>query len=436
MTAAIVFSVLLITGNALFVAFEFSLITARRGDINDLAAQGNRAARRVLRQMEDVDGYLAACQFGITLTSLALTAVFEPAVQQSLTPFLAEVMTPQLAVSVSVVVAIVVATIVQVIVGELFPKTVAITIPTPIVLWTSWPMKWAYRLSAPLNYTYNRLANQIVRLLTGKSVLEANKAQIYDTDVLLSLAHQQGHINDDQHELMQAVLEFTTRTAREVMTPADRVISFRVDDEAQTVYAQMREARHTRYPVFDGDDLIGYVLMHDIFRQRLEGVFDLKAILREIPGIPETVHLDRLRAEYREHPILAVYDERNQFVGIITGEDLLEEIVGEILDEDEEPDRPPVERLASGLTIIDGTALIEEVSAALELQFEVPDGVDTFGGLLLSHLGREPQCGDEIALPPWKFTVKECEGFSILLVEGEELEEAMAPAEAPTPSQS
>src|SRR5690606_31952558 len=106
-------------------------------------------------------------------------------------------------------------------------------------------------------------------------------------------------------------------------------------------------------------------------------------------AVPETVRLDRLRAEYREHPIMAVYDERNEFVGIITAEDLVEEIVGDILDEGEEPDRPVVQRLPNGAVLIDATALIDEVAQTMGLELEPPDGVDTFGGLLLSRLGRE-----------------------------------------------
>jgi len=416
--SAILFSLLMVLLNALFVAFEFSLIAAKRVDVRELADRGSKAARRVLGQMEHIDGYLAACQFGITLTSLALTAVYEPAVRAALTPLLGAYVSPQVAISISAVLAIGTATVVQVIFGELFPKSVAITVPVPVVLATSGPMRLAYALSAPLNATYNRMANWIVKSLTGKSVQEAQESESLDTGVLLRLAYEQGRIDGDQRQLMQAVLEFPTRTAREVMTPADRVIGFQLNESEQMVHRTMRRERHTRYPVFDGNELKGYVLMHDLFRQRLEGVFDLNAIIREIAAVPETVRLDRLRAEYREHPIMAVYDERNEFVGIITAEDLVEEIVGEILDEGEEPDRPVVQRLPNNSVLIDATALIDEVSQGIGLELEPPDGVDTFGGLLLSRLGREPKPGDVVRHNGWAFVVRESEGFSIRLVEG------------------
>ena len=416
--SAILFSLLMVLLNALFVAFEFSLIAAKRVDVRELADRGSKAARRVLGQMEHIDGYLAACQFGITLTSLALTAVYEPAVRAALTPLLGAYVSPQVAISISAVLAIGTATVVQVIFGELFPKSVAITVPVPVVLATSGPMRLAYALSAPLNATYNRMANWIVKSLTGKSVQEAQESESLDTGVLLRLAYEQGRIDGEQRQLMQAVLEFPTRTAREVMTPADRVIGFQLNESEQMVHRTMRRERHTRYPVFDGNELKGYVLMHDLFRQRLEGVFDLNAIIREIAAVPETVRLDRLRAEYREHPIMAVYDERNEFVGIITAEDLVEEIVGEILDEGEEPDRPVVQRLPNNSVLIDATALIDEVSQGIGLELEPPDGVDTFGGLLLSRLGREPKPGDVVRHNGWAFVVRESEGFSIRLVEG------------------
>ncbi len=416
--SALLVSLLLIVLNALFVAFEFSLIAAKRVDVRELADRGSKAARRVLGQMEHIDGYLAACQFGITLTSLALTAVYEPAVRAALTPLLGAYVSPQVAISISALLAIGTATVVQVIFGELFPKSVAITVPVPVVLATSGPMRLAYALSAPLNATYNRMANWIVKSLTGKSVQEAQESESLDTGVLLRLAYEQGRIDGDQRQLMQAVLEFPTRTAREVMTPADRVIGFQLNESEQMVHRTMRRERHTRYPVFDGNELKGYVLMHDLFRQRLEGVFDLNAIIREIAAVPETVRLDRLRAEYREHPIMAVYDERNEFVGIITAEDLVEEIVGEILDEGEEPDRPVVQRLPNNSVLIDATALIDEVSQGIGLELEPPDGVDTFGGLLLSRLGREPKPGDVVRHNGWAFVVRESEGFSIRLVEG------------------
>ena len=415
---ALLVTLLMVLGQAFFVAYEFSVVAVRQHEVERLAAKGHRGARRVLRQLEQVDGYLAACQFGITLTGLALTAAFEPAVQAVLTPLLQAWMPQSMAASLSVVVAVGTATAVMVVFGELFPKTVAITVPVPIVLATSGPMRWAYLLSTPLNATYNRAANFIVKLLTGKSVQEAHSAESFDAEVLLRLAYEQGRIDDEQHELMNAVLEFPTRTAREVMTPAHQVVGFDLSENAETVYRRMQKARFARYPVFDGEELVGYVLMHDLFRQRLEGRFDLKAVLRDIVRVPETVHLDRLHAEYREHPIMAVFDERNQFVGIITAEDLLEEIVGEILDEDEEPERPVVQRLNPGTVLIDATALIEDVCSELDLRCDAPDGVDTFGGLLLSRLGREPKPGDVIPIPPWSFVVKECKGFSIRVVEG------------------
>lgn len=403
--------------NAFFVAFEFSIIAAKRGEISDLAERGHRAARRVLGQMEHIDSYLAACQFGITLSSLALTAVFEPAVQAALTPFLGAFVATQLAVSISTAFAIGTATGLQVVIGELFPKAVAITVPVPVVLATSGLMRWAYVLSTPLNATYNRMANRIVKSLTGKSVHEARDLESFDAEVMLRLAYEQGSIDGLQRQLMNAVLDFPTRTAREAMTPAERVVGFQLDESEQMVYRTMRKERHTRYPVFEGDKLKGYVLMHDVFRQRLDGTFDLSAIIREIAAVPETVRLDRLRSEYREHPIMAVYDERNEFVGIITAEDLIEEIVGDILDEGEQPERPVVQKLPNGSALIDATALIEEISGEIGLELESPDGVDTFGGLLLTRLGREPKPGDVIRHSGWLFIVRECEGFSIRLVE-------------------
>lgn len=417
-STALIVTLLLVVGQALFVAFEFSLVAAQPGQVRALAERGNRTARRLVAQLDNIDGYLSTCQFGITLTGLALTAAFEPAVQASLTPILRQWMPPQLATSISVVVAVGAATAIMVVFGELFPKTVAITLPVPIALALSRPMQWAHWLSTPFNATYNRLANAVVKLLTGKSVHDAHSDPSFDAQVLLRLAYEQGRIDDEQHQLMQAVLAFPTRTAREVMTPAHEVVSFDLSDEKEVVYQRMKKARHTRYPVFDGEELIGYVLMHDVFRQRLHGEFDLRAILREIARVPETVHLDRLHADYRDHPIMAVFDERNQFVGIVTAEDLLEEIVGDIRDEDEEPERPVVRRLPSGSVLIDATALIDEVTSELGLAVELPDGVDTFGGLLLTRLGREPKVGDVIHLHPWVFTIKECKGFSIRLVEG------------------
>lgn len=427
---ALLLSLLMIVLNALFVAFEFSIVAAKRRDIADLAKQGSRAANRVLGQMEKIDGYLAACQFGITLTSLALTAVYEPAVRAAVAPWLGAYVSPQVAVSLSALLAVGTATVVQVILGELFPKAVAITMPVPVVLSISGPMRWVYALSAPLNATYNRTANWLVKALTGKSVQEASEAEPLDTGMLLQIAYEQGRIDGDQKQLMQAALAFPTRTAREVMTPADRVVAFQLGESEQMVYRTMRKERHTRYPVFDGDELKGYVLMHDIFRQRLEGKFDLGAIVREIVAVPETVRLDRLRTQYREHPIMAVYDERNEFVGIITAEDLTEEIVGDVRSEGEEPERPVVQHLPNGAVLIDATALVDEVAQGIGVEFDPPDGVDTFGGLLLSRLGREPKPGDVVRYNGWVFVVRESEGFSIRLVEGKRDPREAAPERA------
>lgn len=425
---ALLFSLAMVAANAFFVAFEFALVASKRGELDEMASKGHKTAQRALRQIDEMDGYLAACQFGITLTSLALTAVFEPAVYQALTPLLGD-LAPQIASAVSIVIAVGFATVFQVIFGELFPKAVAITIPIPVLLATSRLMEWAYVLSTPLNVTYNRAANWMVRVLTGKSVNDVDEAQPLDGE-LLKFAYEQGRIDNEQRELMHAILEFPTRTAREVMTPANQVVGFQVDQDAQSVYQVMKEKRHTRYLIFQGEEPVGYVLMHDVFRQRIYNRFELAAITRELPRVPETTHLDRLYADYREYPIMAVYDERNEFVGIVTAQDLREEVVGPIVDEDQEPARPVVQRQTPTTVLIDGRALAEEVCEEIGLQCEMPDGVDTFGGLLLSRLGREPQPGDVVRMPPWTFTVRECEGFSIRLVEGRSAPGAQSAQEA------
>ncbi len=404
-----------------YVAFEFALVKVSPRALQRDIERGVAAAQVALDMKRDMNAMLAACQFGITVTSLGLTLALEPAIHHALEAHGAGLLR-QLEGHVdprafSVGVAMFLGSLLHVTFGELVPKGLALIVPQAVLYRTTSFMR-LFRLAAvPFIATCNGVANVIVKALTGKDPdTDAHHEEIVDIREAIVHASSSGQIAPEQLKLLRNVLAFTERTAREVMTPAKAVTAVRLQDEWDAVKRVMDEHRFSRYPVLDGDwhRVAGYVRYIDLLRADAAGQKELKALVRPIERRPETVRVSQLNL-FQGSPLVAIYDEHDSFVGLLSAEDVVEEIVGEIYDETDERGALNVQRLQDGKLRLNGGLLLTQAVEALGLRDELADDadVDTIGGLVLKRLGRQPVVGDEAQVGPLRAVVEEASGFRI-----------------------
>lgn len=406
-------SVALLFGCGLNVAFEFALVKVSVHKLELDVQAGVTGSQIVLDMKREMNAMLAACQLGITLTSLGLTLALEPAIHHALNDI------PQLAAysNHSEVLAMVLGTLFHVTFGELVPKGIALVVPASVLYVVAPFMRMFRVLAVPFIKTCNAVANVVVQIFTGRHPDTAgHHEESVDIGQALVYAYAEGAIKPQQLRLMRNVLAFTDRTVREAMTPARDVILLDLQSSWQENMAVANEHGFSRLPVVNGGphDVVGYVRRADLLQAELAGRRDLKALVRPIERRPETAALNTLNL-FRGSPMIAVFDEHDSFTGLLTAEDIVEQIVGEIYDEtDDAPPRPEVETLADGSIRVAGEMLLEPAAEALGLA-SIADhqDVDTVGGLVLKQLGRQPRTGDAVMIERYRVVVLAAKGFRI-----------------------
>lgn len=416
-------SAILVFLNGVFVGYEFAILKASPYSLEAMAAEGNRGAALGLEHKRRVNEFLAVCQLGITAVTLALTVAFEPAVEAMVGPFLRSFLSPQGAQGLTLGLALFLATSVHVTFGELVPKSMALIAPERLVARAARLIHLLYRLARPPIWLFNGLATSFARLVTGKPV-DTAQLEAIDVREALRRSHRTGKIDAAQLELLDAVLQYPKRMAREVMTPRSDVVFIDPADSAEEIFRLVTENFYTRYPVISRGNVEGYVVIHDLFALNELGPLDWKRLIRPIPKIPETLTLPRVQQVMNEAPIAAVFDEYNEFVGIITHSDVDEEIMGALLEEDDEEVLPLIQTEPDGTLVINATEAVDDVLDALGVSADDLDldGIDTFGGLLLTLLGREPEPGDEVEWAGYRFRVEQTDRFRITVVRAWRLE--------------
>lgn len=398
----------LILGCGVCVTYEFALVKIPLRKLERDVQAGVPGAAVLLHMKRELNSMLAACQFGITLTSLGLTLALEPAVEHALADY-------QFIAAYSVAIAMTIGTILHVTLGELVPKGLALVVPLRMLYATAPFMRLFRWLSVPFIKTCNFAANLVVKALTGKDPDTDTHEENVDIDQALFYAATTGEIKPQQLQLMRNVLAFAGRTVRGVMTPARQVVYLDIQRPWQANMQIADEHGYSRLPVVDGDphNVIGYVRRADLLQAELRGRRELHDLVLPIERRPETASLGRLDL-FRGSPIIAVYDEHDSFTGLITAEDIVEQIVGEIYDETDERERPDVVNLADGSTRIAGATLLDVAGAALGLEtLAEHEDVDTIGGLVLKLLARQPRVGDEVEIEDYVATVEGATGFRI-----------------------
>jgi putative hemolysin len=412
---------LLVAGNAFFVAAEYALVTARRTRLLELAHGGSRRAKIALRIMDDPVRFIGTVQLGITAFSIALGAVGEPLLEHFFEPLVATTM--------AFILAFALVTYLHVTLGELVPKAFALTKNEATALWVALPVEAFYVITYPLVWFLQTSANAFTRLFgvepAPAGVIAADEA---DIRMMVAAAENTGAIEEQEEEMLYKVFDFADKEVHEVMVPRPEVVALSIELPSHEALAAVIDSPYTRYPVYRGslDDIVGILHVRDLFRalyaEGIENV-DIEALVRPAYMVPETKDLAAMLAEFRRANLhmAIVVDEYGSFEGLVTLEDLLEEIVGEIEDEFDLPDES-VERLPDGRVRIHGTFPIDDFNE--QFAQELPqDDYHTVAGFVFGALGRAAEEGDEVQWDGLRFQVVDVDGPRIERLEVEFLPE-------------
>ena len=416
-TLRVVVVFVLVLGNAIFVAAEYALVTARRSRLEARAERGGLGARTALRLMDDPVRFISTVQVGITVSAILLGAIGEP--------LLSGLMEPPLSTTVSFLIAFSILTYLSVVLGELVPKAVALQRAEPLAVALAVPLDWLARLTHPLVWLLQESANLVLRVLRVKPA-PAGMIAYTREDIRHSVAAAEdvGELQTAEEEMLYKVFDFAAKEVSAVMVPRPEVIAISVDMPPEDALATVVDSPFTRYPVFRDslDEIVGTLHVRDLFSAIHDlGIasVQLESIIRPSFVVPETKDLAALLADFRREKqhMAIVIDEYGAMEGIVTLEDLLEEIVGEIEDEFDLPDTS-IERIDEQRIRIDGTYTIDDFNEEFGSELE-PGDYHTMAGIVFGELGRQPEVGDEVHVNGLRLTVLEVTGSRIERIEVE-----------------
>jgi CBS domain containing-hemolysin-like protein len=419
-TAFLIIAALILI-NGFFVAAEFAVVGAPRPSIDRRAAAGNRLARivqAILRDTQKQDRYIATAQLGITLASLGLGMYGEHVLAEALYELLGASGGPAWVAShtFASVSAIAILTYFHIVVGEMVPKSLALQQAEQVVLWITPPMIWTKNILYPVVVGLNGLGNLVLR--TAGIRRQAQHAEQYYTPEELQLIVQEssesGALRAEASRMLQELFEFGDLTAGQVMVPRVRIIGVELGTTPAEIRALLGREPHTRYPIFEADldHIVGMIHIKDLLRLLLNDVTIAAEHARPLPLMPETAELDDVLDTMRRDgtQMVVILDEHGGTAGIVTLEDLFEEVVGDI---GEDPtDLPPFYVDSAGRLRVPGTMRIEEVGQQFDLDLEHED-VDSVSGLVLTLLGRTPVIGDTVRYERLVFEVTAVKGHGV-----------------------
>jgi len=414
--------------NGFFVGAEFALVRSRRTRLEAMVRSGDKLARIALRASSNISRVLSACQLGVSLASLGLGWIAQDTLGELFSGTLPAALEVSLRVTLAGVLAFALLTYLHVVMGELTPKAAALNKPERLAKWLAPPLLLFAWIMSPFIWVLHWSANLLLKAM-GQPAAGADEA-VHSPEELRLLVEQSqegGAIQQGDADMLDAVFEFSEKNAREVMTPRTEIIALEAETPLDEILNIVEETGFSRYPVYEEsiDNIIGLVLIKDLLRLLVPAVasasegraeFTLRKILRPVHVIPGSREVEDVLADFKrlkEH-MAVVLDEYGGTAGVVTMEDLLEEIVGEILDEYDTPEDDADEPILSraGETVITGSTNIGELNERFGL--EVPDeDAKTIGGFVFGVLGRLPQPGDRVIAGGAIFSVKSMDGRRI-----------------------
>jgi putative hemolysin len=406
----IVVVLLLVLGNAIFVAAEYALVTARRSRLQELVDQGRHGARHALELMDNPVRFISTVQVGITIAGIAMGAIGQPLVQDWFTFVQSD--------TVAFLIAFFFLTFLSVSLGELVPKAIALQRAERLAIALAWPIDLLGRITHPLVWLLQTSANAVARLFGVQPAPTGVVVQTReDIRAFIAEAGQSGAVEGVEQEVLYRAFKFAEKEAHDVMVHKPEVVAISVDLPARECLAAVVDSPYTRYPAYkDFDQIVGILHVRDLFKALYERGLDnvvIADLLRKPYFVPETKDLAALLAEFRaqNQHLAIVVDEYGSMQGIVTLEDLLEEIVGEIEDEYDLPDES-LERINEYTIRVDGTFPIDDFNERFNLSMPDED-YHTLAGFVFGQLGRAPEAGDEVTWNGLKFDVIEVDGTRI-----------------------
>ncbi|MEF2966393.1 hemolysin family protein [Paenibacillus sp. M1] len=387
----LVLVVVLIALTAFFVAVEFAIVRVRSSRVDQLIAEGRKQAVAVKQVTSNLDGYLSACQLGITITALGLGWLGEPTVEKILHPVFHSLHVPEAVGSVlSFIIAFVVITYFHVVVGELAPKTVAIRKAESIAMLTAKPLIWFTKIMRPFIWTLNGSANQLVKLMGIKPASEHEEAASEEElQIIINESYESGKINQSEYGYVNRIFAFDNLLAKEIMVPRTDMVCLYTDKSRQENLEIIKEQQYTRFPVVEQskDNVIGIINTKQFFLAYEDNPnLEMASLLQPVMAVSEVTPINELlqRMQKEGTHIAILIDEYGGTAGLVTIEDILEEIVGEIRDEFDKEEEQPLVQLSESHVIADGKVSVNQINDLLLTELDTED-VDTIGGWLYGH---------------------------------------------------
>jgi len=443
--------VLLVALNAFFVAAEFAIVSVRDTRIQQLIDSRRTGARTVQRLQQHLDDFLPAVQFGVTLASLALGWIGEPAIAQLiLRPIQGLPHAMVYAHTAAVVIAFVLITYFHVILGELVPKSLALQRVERVALSVAGPMDVFITISRPLLHLMTNSANAVLKLFGSRLMREGGMHSPEELKLILTSSRRLGLLPPFQEEIMHRTLDLENMTVREILVPRQNMFSLPADMTLEDAMARVVEDQHSRIPVYDpklgkehivgvlySKDLARFMHLRMITRARgltTEMTLRVRHVMRDVLVVPETKPVLDLLDEFRQRKrhLAIVVDEYGSTVGLVTVEDALEQIVGEIEDEFDIAVQPRL--LETGELILEGGANVRDLESHLHIRLPRDEGFETLGGFIMWRLGRLPRVGDVLDFEGRRYTVMQMQDRRVLQVKVEARAPATVGAQEEQPS--
>ena len=408
--------------NGFFVAAEFALVGSRRSRIDHMVEEGSGSAKIVAHALDELDRYISGTQLGITLASLSLGWIGEPALASMIDRGLVALglpHSPAVAHSgAAIITAFLIITFLHIVLGELAPKSLALIMPERVSLVVVRPLIWFSRIMAPFIWVLNGAANILLRSVGIPPVREGSHVHSADELRLLVMqARAHGSLDESDSLMLAGVFDFHEKKARDVMRPRTDVVAIPVDASEQEVWETVRNERYSRYPVYGEslDDVVGVFLAKDLWLHDGSAPFELKNFLRDPLYVPDTRQAERVLDDLRKTraQMAVVLDEYGGTAGILTMEDLVEEVIGDIADEYDLAARTSLE--TDGILELAGQLSLIDVRS--DHRVPIPEGDwATLGGYVFSRLGRLPRVGDRVPFPGGDLEVVAMDGRRVAAV--------------------
>ena len=414
---AVILTVVLLILNAFFVAAEFAMVRVRGTQLDQLAAEGSARGRLAAHIIDHIDSYLSACQVGITMASLGLGWIGEPGVAALISPLFGWLIEQNetLFHVISFTIAFGLITYLHIVVGEQAPKYFAIQRALTTSLWVAYPLHLFYRVAYPFIWFVNTSANKILKAI-GIPVGPGEVADAHSDEelrLLVAASARQGKLDEGERVIVGNALNFADTLVRQVMVPRTEIVAVPEDLDLAGLIAVARQHRLSRFPVYrdDLDHIVGVVHVKDLVGVDRGSKARAHDVMRKVPAIPETLRLDQALAEFRRQyaQLAIVIDEYGGTAGLVTLEDVLEQLVGEVGDEFEKDVAPAIKEEGPGVYVVNGLVGLTELRERLHIEL-TDEPYDTVGGMVFGRLGRVAQVGDAIEAEGYRFQVTAVDG--------------------------